>query len=346
MERYTGGDAKGRRGRIVFARITLSLTITCSFLSGCDPVGPRFLRFGSDGLVRVTVEVPLQTGIGWMDQVLTWKSDGAWNLFEEIGYEGVVGDDRLLRNPGLPYRFAANYLSLLHLVNDNSGTKLWGLQERVPECGTGRSRVSFLIRDNMRDEQREWSRCAPGATSLRALTTRGSDPDDGSARVVQVAMRARDFTLGANSNRYAYTGSLPFATLERGTKSGMDLTESTLYRSTSEGEEGEAPREWLDFWKQHTGSSGQQPPQVDWSKEMVIVAAVGIRDEVGDSVEVRRVLQVGKDLDVKFEIVERVPGDYCAPATRIIRPYHIAVTPRSAAPVSFGFRVERVPCGV
>lgn len=346
MERYGGGHARGSRRRIAHALMTLGLTMTCGLLSGCDPVGPRFLRFGSDGLVRVTVEVPLQTGVGWMRQVLTWKSDGAWNLFEEIAYEGVVGDDHLLRSPGLPYRFAANYLSLLHLVNDNSGTKLWDLQDLVPECGTGRSRVSFLIRDNMRDEQYEWSRCAPGATSLRALTTWGSDPDDGSARVVQVAMRARDFTLGANSDRYAYTGSLPFGTLERGTESGMDLTESTLYRSVDAGGEGAPPHGWLEFWEDHTDGGGRNPPGVDWTREMVIVAAVGIRDEVGDSVEVRRVLQVGEDLDVKFEIVERVPGDYCAPATRIVRPYHIAVTPRSVAPVSFGSRVERVPCGV
>lgn len=347
MERYTGTPARERSPRRFSAiRITLGLTTTCIAFTGCDPVGPTLLRFGSDGLVRVTVEVPLQGGLGWMEQVFTWQSDGAWSLFEEIGYDTLMGDRSLLRSPGLPFRFAANYVSLLHLVNENRGTRLWGLRDLDPNCGIGRSQVSFLIHDNLRDDQKEWTRCAPEATPLRGLSIQGVDPDDGSARVIQVVLRARDFTLGANFDGYAYTGSLPFGTLERGTESGMDLNESTVFRSTGERGRSEPPQEWLDFWKKHTRDSGRPPPEVDWASEMVVVAAVGVRRELGDSVEVRRVLVIDEDRDMKFEIVERIPGDYCAPARRTVRPHHIAVTRRDVARVSYGFREERVPCGV
>ena len=346
MERYTRSDGKGRSQRFLMLHVSLSMTMTCVFLSGCDPLGPSPIRFGSDGLVRVTVEVPLQGGIGWMQQVLTWRSDGAWKLFEEIGYDSVVGDQSLLRHPGLPYTFAANYVSLLHLVNDNKGTKLFGLKHAGPECGIGKSRVSFLIRDNMRDEQKEWTRCAANASPLRGLKTDEFDPDNTAARVIQVSLRARDFTLGANFDGYAYTGSLPFATLQRGTRTGMELDKPTFFRSPDGEKQREAPQGWLDFWKKHTAASGREPPEIDWAKEMVLVAAIGVRHEAGDSAEVRRVLLVGDERDAKFEVVEREPGDYCAPAERTVRPYHIAVTPKTRGTVSYGVRVEKVPCGL
>ena len=318
-------------------------------LAACDPggTGPQ-LRFGSDGEVRVTVEVPLQRGIGWMQQVLTWNSGGAWKLYEEIGYDSVVGDDNFMRNPGLPYLYAANYSSLLQLAIDNAGTKLWEPPDRVGDCGVDRSRVSILIRDNQRDEEKEWARCAATATALGDLSTAGFEPDDGSARLIQIALTARDFTLGEGFDRYAYTGSLPFATLDRGVQSAGELTANLAFRSRDHGDPGEEPEGWTQFWQDHTGGDGA-PPEIDWAREMVVVAAIGRRDELGDSVEVRRVLRT-VDVDdsritqTRIETVERVPGDYCTPATRITWPYHIVVTLRGPPSLSFSHRPEEVPC--
>jgi len=348
MERYKPKVREGRLPLLPSMTISLSLTMVCGVLTSCDPVGPGFFRFGTDGLVRVTIEVPLQGGIGRLQQVLTWNSEGAWTLFEEIGYDGAVGDRTLIRNPGLPYTYAANYLSLLHLVNDNRGTKLWGLADWVADCSIARSRVRFLIHDNMLDEQKEWVRCAATATPLRGLSTEGVAPGESAERVIQVSMRARDFTLGEDSDRYAYTGSLPFATLERGTETGMDLEQPRLFRSTVEGKESEAPRDWLDFWEEHTKGSGRKAPEIDWANEMVVVATLGVRHEIGDSIEVRRVLLVGDEDErrVKFEVVRRVPGNYCTPVSRTIWPYHMAVTPRKTVPDSYGRKEERVPCEV
>ena len=347
-ERYTAVAPQGRKPVSLSVVITLSLTIIYSTFTACDPMGPGPgpLRFGSDGQVRVTVEVPLQGGIGWIQQVLTWNSDGAWKLFEEIGYDSVVGDETVFRNPGLPYLYAANYSSLLQLAIDNPGTKLWSPPDAVAECGIGRSRVSILIRDNLDDEEREWARCAANANALGNLSTEGFEPDDGAARVIQIALRARDLTLGADFDGYAYTGSLPFANIERGTQPGKQMDKGVLvFQSPDDGDPGEEPEGWSRWWEEHTG--GDRPaPRVDWSRDMVVVAAIGMREEVGDSVEVRRVLRTGDEtrvLRTKIEAVERVPGDYCAPARRIIWPYHIVVTPKGPSAV-FSLREERIPC--
>ena len=342
---------RGRYPRAWTRTVIASLTITYGVLTACDPMLPGPTRFGSDGLVRVTVEVPLQGGIGWLQQVLTWNSDGAWKLFEEIGYDSVVGDDNVMRNPGLPYLYAANYASLLQLAIDNDGTKLVDLPGMDPgtDCGIERSRVSILIRDNPRDEEKEWSRCAFSANALANLTTEGFEPDDGTARVVQIALRARDLSLGADFERYAYTGSMPFATIERGTQSGwafQDTVTVTVYRSAADGDTGVAPEGWRHFWEEHTG--GDRPaPEIDWTREVVIVVAIGERDELGFSVEVRRVLQIGDESRVtgtKIETVELVPGDYCAPARRFIWPYHIVVAPRGHPQPSYSNWVESIPC--
>lgn len=339
----------GGRPRSRKKSLTISLTMVYAMLQACDPVGmPPELRFGSDGQIRVTVEVPLQRGIGWMQQVLTWNSDGAWKLYEEIGYDSVVGDANVMRNPGLPYLYAANYSSLLQLAIDNEGTRLWEPPDRVGDCGIDKSRVSILIRDNRHDQEKEWARCAATATALGDLSTAGFEPDDGSARVVQIALTARDFTLGEDFDGYSYTGSLPFRTLDRGVRPGRELSTNLAFRSSDSGDPGEEPPGWTQFWEAHTGGDGGSP-EIDWSREMVVVAAIGRRDELGDSVEVRRVLQT-VDLDdnriiqTRIETVERVPGNYCTPATRITWPYHIVVTLRGPPSRSFSHRREEVPC--
>jgi hypothetical protein len=103
------------------------------------------------------------------------------------------------------------------------------------------------------------------------------------------------------------------------------------------------PGGWTAFWAEHTAGSAE-PPVIDWAVDMVLVGAVGLRFEAGDSVEVRRILRVGNGTHV--ELVERVPGDFCAPASRVQAPFHIVVAPLSPPTILFLTpEVERVPCG-
>jgi hypothetical protein len=152
----------------------------------------------------------------------------------------------------------------------------------------------------------------------------------------------RDFTQGANFQS-AYLGSVPFGTLDRGEDSGARLQEPTKFLSVPEGNPN-PPTGWLAFWYAHRGGTSTETPDVDWAKEMVLVAAVGVRGEAGDSIEIRRILQTGEGTQIS--LFERVPGDFCSPAARDHYPVHIVVAPRTLLPISFSDVVtERVPCG-
>lgn len=337
---FSEGCGRLRRNRSCLP-ISVSLTAICTLLAACGVTEAEILKFGTNGLIRVTVEVPLEGGIGVKQQVLTWNSDGAWTLFEVIGYDGVDGDETTVRSPGLPIAFATGYQTLLHDFNEREGTRLWELGSERRECGIGRSRVTFHVRDNPTDSIAEWQRCAGRATSFKELDEREvTEPDDGAARVVFLAERARNLALGEGFG-YAYTGSLPFGTVDKGTQTGIKEEKPRLFRSP----DGRgAPAEWVRIWDEHR--PGSSLPQVDWAAEMVILVTAGPRHELGDSIEMRKVLLRGDEREIFVEVVQRVPGDYCAPARSDVWPYHIVVTPRREGSFSSGMRVERVTCGV
>ena len=308
-------------------------------------IGDGPIRFGQAGEIRVTVVAPLYLGAGELQQVLTWRSDGAWKVYEDVSYQGIVGDQTLGSNPGLPFEYASIYASIIQKLNDDNGFKLLGVPEldaiKDPQCTGGMSVVTVRIHDETSGTTMAWTRCAQG--KLANLVTQGSGPDVVASRVVQAAIFVRNSTVGDEFHS-SYSGSLPFGTVERATESGAGLGEPTHFRSPDSACR-EAPADWTDFWGAHVRGGPQEPPKVDWCTEMVLVAAVGERHEVGDSVEVRRVLAIGEG--TRFEVAERGPGDFCAPARRTTTPIHIVVAPKSPEPITPVFLIpERVPCGV
>ncbi|MCY4573065.1 MAG: hypothetical protein OXF01_09710 [Gemmatimonadetes bacterium] len=335
LRRFRGGSA-----RWWCAAASVVIVAACDVM---PPNGP--LRFGQSGEIRVTVESPLYLGAGSLQQVITWRSDGAWRVFEEIGYRGTVGEEHLEPNPGLPFEYASLYASLIQKLNDDEGFRLIrfpALDEvRDPECRSGMSRVTVRMYDEADREERQWTRCAEG--SLANLTTRGSGPDVAASRVIQAAIFVRNSTVGSDFvSRYA--GSLPFATLERGTETGSGLDSLVTFRSSDGPGRTMSPEDFSDWWGSHVGDRDVPVPVVDWESEMVLVVAVGVREEVGDSVEVRRVLAI--DAGTRVEWVERTPGDFCAPARRTVRPIHVVVVPRAPEPiVPLKLPTEAVPCG-
>jgi hypothetical protein len=212
--------------------------------------------------------------------------------------------------------------------------------EPVTECPPGDTKVSLTIWDKTRNEQVTWVRCSEG--SLATLNTSEAGPDADAVRVIQAAILVRYFSLGPGFVS-AYSGSVPFGTLDRGEDSSALPGEPRAFFSGVEGSL-DTPQGWVDFWRAHVGNPAAQPPAVDWANEMVFVAAVGRRQEAGDSVEIRRVLQTGDGTVVT--LFERIPGDFCSPAARDHYPIHIVVAPRTLLPVQFSdFVTERVPCG-
>ncbi len=324
----------GRRrpGRVRLEAAFLALTVLPA-CGGDLPTNPGALRFGQIGGVEVELEAPLRLGVGTLRQVLSWESSGAWTLQESMFYRDLWGDEDVRSNPGHPSLFAEGYASLITQLNDVPGQELFidELSQALdPTCGPTRTRIRLAIRDDVKEEQASWVRCADG--SLANLTTLDAGPDAAASRVVLAALLARNRTLGETFVS-TYAGSVPFGTLDRGEDTPSGLEEPTVFLNRND---------WMTFWRSHGGET--EVPAVDFTEEMVIVGVVGEREEAGDSVEVRRILQV--DLGTLTEVYERVPGDFCSPAARSHVPYHIVVAPRTPLPIRFAdVRVEQVSCG-
>lgn len=319
-----------RRAFLAGAVILGSVSLTgCGDDSG---IAPGALRFGQRGEVTARLETPLRLGEGILTQTLTWQSNGMWSLREAISYNGVTGDETLRQSEGDPSIFAADYAVLITAVNEVAELEL-DIGDLPPgltaECGATRTTLTLSIEDTFRGETRTWTQCADG--SLTEIVEAGAGPVPAAARLVAATLQARNLTFGPDSLS-AYHGSVPFATIDRGEDSpAAPGTPRVITNTTS----------WRAFWLAHSGAS--DAPSVNFDEQMVVIGAVGVRGEAGDSVEVRRILQV--DEGTLVEVFERVPGDFCSPAARSQVPYHIVVAPKTPPPVLFSdVRVELVPC--
>ncbi|MFQ5537316.1 MAG: hypothetical protein ACE5GJ_07670 [Gemmatimonadota bacterium] len=324
-------EAAGRGRPWLFLVSLLVLAVSGCGDSGTTP--PGTLRFGQFGSAEVTLEVPLRLGQGELIQRVEWASSGLWTRYEAIRYRGLTGDESESRAPGDPAAFAAGYASFITQVNEVKGLELFVpdlSQELEPECGVTRTRITLVIRDDSRGEEARWIRCADG--SLANLTPVGAGPDPAASRVVAATQSLRDGTVGENFVS-VYAGSVPFGELDRGDDTSSSLRSPAVYTDETE---------WKAFWNEHAPT--RPLPSVSFDEEMVVVAIVGVRGEAGDSVEVRRILQV--DDGTLTEVFERIPGDFCSPAARTHVPFHIVVAPRTPEPLRFAdVRIERVACG-
>jgi hypothetical protein len=302
-------------------------------------IPPGALRFGQLGKIVIDMDTPLALrpesplGLGHLRQVLSWGSNGAWSLQESISYRDLVGDEDFERYTGVPGQSAGAYAEVITQLNETPGLELDvpELPEDLdPECGPGRTRVTFTIQDDAKGESRAWIRCVSG--SLSSVRVDDAGPDLAASRIALAVQLVRDATVGSQWVS-PYGGSVAFGTLDRGEDSGSSLQAPTVIAD---------PSTWRTFWLEHAGS--RTLPDVDFDSDMVVVGIVGPREEAGDSVEVRRILQI--DTGTRTEIVERVPGDFCSPAARTHVPYHIVVAPRTPPPRVFAaIQREEVPCG-
>jgi hypothetical protein len=326
----------GRSPRIArpgTAALLAALVVSASCDGDASP-GPGSLRFGQVGSVQMVLMTPLSLGAGSLRQEITWQSDGVWELHETVFYQGQAGDSDLRRLQGNVEVSAGIYAEWINQVNEVPGLRLF-VEELDPfldpACTNLQSRISLTIRDRARGEEASWTRCTPGP--LSALTPVGSGPDPAASRVANAALFLRDYTVGEQF-RSAYAGTVPFATIDRGEDSGAPLTGPILI---------EDPADWTSFWSTHARTQGPAPT-VDFERDLVLVGAVGERQEAGDSVSVRQILAVGGGTVVVLQ--ERVPGDFCSPAEKRHVPFHIVRLPRIPLPVSFAeVEVVRVPCG-
>ncbi len=310
---------------------------------GENGVAPPMLRFGQSGQLVVEVVTPQQLlpspGRGELRQTLTWRSTGAWQLLESIAYRGVVGSETTTRSPGLPAAFTASYATLVTQIHGAAGLDLFieDLDPNLnPPCD-GEARVTLRIQDEIRGEERSWTRCAKGP--LGSLNPAGSGPDIHASRVIQVSRLVHDRTLG-DSATSVYHQSIPFATLDQGAKPGERALVSRVFFGGPD--EDDAPAGWGDFWRRHAG--GASLPDIDWKADMVVVAADGARQEAGSILEIRSIVATEGAI---IHLVELAPGDFCSPAAVVETPFHLVIAPRTGSAIQFSeVALERVPCGL
>jgi hypothetical protein len=318
----------------------LTLALACAVLAagGCeDDAGtqPGTLRFGQIGEIRLHLASAVSGG-GELQQSLTWNSTGPWQLTETISYNGRLGDENTIRSVAPPEVLASDYAIWITQVNDLQTLSLFDpvLVDPTlsPPCGIA-SRLTLLIRDTAKNEERQWIRCVEG--TLGSLVTTRAGPDIGAARVANAALLMREYIFPPPTGfASSYLGSYPFASLARGEDTPVPLSAPGLITNFDA---------WRQFWTAHTGSVANLPP-VDFNRETVLFAAIGLRFEAGETIEIRRVVPFGEGTLV--QIVHTIPGNFCSPVQRTHRPYHVVVAPDLPQPITFAEKiVEQVPCG-
>ena len=93
--------------------------------------------------------------------------------------------------------------------------------------------------------------------------------------------------------------------------------------------------EWRRTWTQLVGHVTPAPetPQVDFTKEMVIVAAMGMRPTAGNMI---RIARVGRSSGVTYvEVESETPGMRCKSAQMMTAPADVVLVPNISEPVAF-----------
>lgn len=103
--------------------------------------------------------------------------------------------------------------------------------------------------------------------------------------------------------------------------------------------------EWNGFWE-HAFAAGcprpQLPPGFDWSKEMIVLAAMGRRESPADSIQVRGSGVVGDSVLVVLRRTSR--ADPCTEPKVRVWPRDLVRIPADTLPVRFVEEQRRLPC--
>ena len=160
------------------SRTALCLMMAVAAGTSCSDDGtqPDDLRFGQIGRVLIEVSAPLGTGVGELQQTLSWRSDRPWQSAERISYRGSLGDETVARSTDDPGVLGRSYASWIELVNDDTPVKLFLGADLNPDldpaCDQNQSRVTVRIVAEQRADSTSWTRCAGG--SLGSLTAEGA----------------------------------------------------------------------------------------------------------------------------------------------------------------------------
>ena len=145
--------------------------------------------------------------------------------------------------------------------------------------------------------------------------------------------RAQQVTTGrgvvARSARVPPLPAVRFRTVAKGDQSGAGRRQSFAIRGE---------QRWRKAWDQL--GDGDEPPDIDFTREMLIAVTQGRQPSGGHEIRITRIQPTGAGRLVS--IVEEEPAPGCPSAGVMTSPYHVVRVPRSADRVRFERRrVER-----
>lgn len=121
----------------------------------------------------------------------------------------------------------------------------------------------------------------------------------------------------------------PWRAIAAGTQSAIE-TETRLVIQDTEA--------WRKWWQNHTKnesdpSTANEPPKVDFEKETVLVATLGMRSSGGHKIEFTELRREGETLKVVVKATSPGPGDMVTMA--LTHPFAVIAVPKHAGPVEF-----------
>lgn len=121
-------------------------------------------------------------------------------------------------------------------------------------------------------------------------------------------------------------GEIPIERLASEWNSGFEEPARRVIRSTIE---------WGIVWAQIYENRSPKPPlpAIDFSKDQVVVAALGSRPSSGYVISIAGASRAGDAITVRVE--SRSPGPGCGVLTVMTYPVDVAKMPRTAGPVTF-----------
>lgn len=101
---------------------------------------------------------------------------------------------------------------------------------------------------------------------------------------------------------------------------------------------------WRDTWTRLTARTGPPvaQPQVDWAREMVLVATLGRRRSGGYAIRIESIRREGGELVA--EVTQTAPGPRCGETAALTAPADVVIVPRSDAAVRWRVRDVVADC--
>jgi hypothetical protein len=120
--------------------------------------------------------------------------------------------------------------------------------------------------------------------------------------------------------------SVNFSTIDKGTTSGFQAPLQMYVVSE---------KEWIDLWEKRQGSGAPQRthPAVDFSRDVVVVAALGSKLTGGYSLEVSKIVRTKENIEVTVRIGSPAPGS--TPRAGSTSPFVLVRMRKPDKPVTF-----------